>query len=92
MPATNKAAKGPREQLGVYVPKGGGVTTSIRRLARRLEYSGAAELIRAALSAYLRDHQDRFHDLQADLDNALEGLQLRDDLGMPTATNRGEAA
>jgi len=91
MPSANKAAKGPREQLGVYV-QGDGITTSIRRLARRLEYSGAAELIRAALSAYLRDHQDRFHDLQADLDNALEGLQLRDDLGMPAATNRGEVA
>ena len=80
MTTTAKSSKRGTEQLAVYLPKESGANKSVRRLALRLRYASAAELMRAAISTYLRDHADELIGWEDDLANALDGLQLREDV------------
>lgn len=81
------------EQLAVYLPKESGANKSVRRLALRLHYCSAAELMRAAISKFLRDHADELIGWEDDLANALDGLQLREDVrNGVTTSNPTEAA
>jgi Arc/MetJ-type ribon-helix-helix transcriptional regulator len=68
------------EQLAVYLPRESGANKSVRRLALRLHYPSAAELMRAAITKFLLDHKDELAALPDDLANALEGLRLREDI------------
>ena len=88
MTTTAKSSKRSTEQLAVYLPKESGANKSVRRLALRLRYASAAELMRAAITKFLLDHKDELAALPDDLANALEGLRLREDIrnGIATST------